>query len=63
MQYFLVLMLSCAGTPTCPASPHPVFIQMPSLEVCTAVQALNKEASVSIECWAKPTTTNKGNAP
>lgn len=55
MTYFLVLMLSCASAPTCPASPRPVFIQMPSQEVCQAVQALNKEAAISVECWAKPT--------
>ena len=54
MNFFLVLMISCSGTPTCAASPHPVFIQMPDQATCVAVQALNKEASVSVECWSKP---------
>lgn len=54
MTFFLVIMLSCASAPTCPATPHPVFIQMPSREVCEQVQALNKDAAQSIQCWARP---------
>lgn len=55
MTWFLVMFLSCASAPTCPASPRPVFIQMPDQATCQQVQALNRDAAVSIECWAKPT--------
>jgi hypothetical protein len=54
MQYFIVLMIHGTGCPNCPdKQAYPVYIQVPSLEICMQVKERNPD--MPAECWAKPT--------
>lgn len=54
LTWFIVLMIhgTCASA-TCPVTPYPVTIAMPSQEVCKQVRDMNADKQ-PIECWGKP---------
>ena len=55
LTWFVVIFVqsNCPASASCPATPHPVTIEMPSRDVCKQVQDLNADKE-ALECWGKP---------